>query len=133
MKIPDFIGGGSEIGYESPITLIAGELETKMENDTMQVIQRYGIEVDKEELLKALQYDRDQYDKGYLNGHIDGVAQAERMYARPIGTWIRGKASFGYVDLECSLCHCECECVEDDKIPSKYCPNCGAKMEGDAE
>lgn len=52
-------------GYESPIRMIVGELETKMEADTMSVIQRYGIDVDKEELIKALNYDREQYEKGY--------------------------------------------------------------------
>ena len=52
-------------GYESPIRMIVGEMETKMEADTMSVIQRYGIDVDKEELIKALNYDREQYEKGY--------------------------------------------------------------------
>lgn len=31
----------------------------------MQVRQQVGFAVDKEELLKALQYDREQYQKGY--------------------------------------------------------------------
>ena len=39
-------------GYESPIRMIASEIETKMENDTLTAIQRYGIDVDKEELIK---------------------------------------------------------------------------------
>lgn len=61
-KIPDV---ADMSGYESPIRMIVGEMETKMEADTMSVIQRYGIDVDKEELIKALNYDRGQYDKGY--------------------------------------------------------------------
>ncbi len=32
-------------GYQSPITMIAGQVETKLENDTMSVIQHYGIDV----------------------------------------------------------------------------------------
>lgn len=56
--------------YESPIQKIVGEMQTRMmqqEEDSMmmQVRQQIGFAVDKEELLKALQYDREQYQKGY--------------------------------------------------------------------
>jgi len=64
-NLNDFITSPDMSGYESPIRMIVGEMETKMETDTMSVIQRYGIDVDKEELIKALNYDREQYDKGY--------------------------------------------------------------------
>lgn len=60
-----FITSPDMPGYESPIRMIVGEMETKMEADTMSVIQRYGIDVDKDELIKALNYDRQQYEKGY--------------------------------------------------------------------
>ena len=63
-KIPDV---ADMSGYESPIRMIVGEMGTKMEADTMSVIQRYGIDVDKEELIKALNYDREQYKKGYAD------------------------------------------------------------------
>lgn len=63
-------------GYESPITMIASQIETKVEGDVLQAVQRYGIEVDKEELLKALQYDREQYNKGYHDGYVEGYAKA---------------------------------------------------------
>lgn len=134
MKIPDFIGGGSEIGYESPITLIVGEMETKMENDTMQIIQRYGIDVDKEELLKALKYDRDQYDKGYRNGHIDGVLQGERLYARPIGKWIYDGHNSTDTDtiFRCSVCCREIHTTIDKLVDYPFC-HCGADMRKDGE
>lgn len=50
--------------YESPVKLIASQFETKIENDVMSVIQNYDIQVDKNELIKALNYDRQQYEKG---------------------------------------------------------------------
>ena len=34
-----------------------------------KVVQERGIDVDKDELIKALQYDRGQYEKGYINGY----------------------------------------------------------------
>ena len=63
-NLNDFITSPDISGYESPIRMIVGEMETKMEADTMSVIQRYGIDVDKDELIKALNYDRQQYEKG---------------------------------------------------------------------
>ena len=54
--------------YESPIELITQDLLTQMENGCVGAIQKYGFNVDKEELRKALQYDRNQYDKGFMDG-----------------------------------------------------------------
>jgi hypothetical protein len=54
--------------YKSPIETFQTGIEYQFENDIMNMIQKYGITVDKDELLKALRYDRDQYDKGYVDG-----------------------------------------------------------------
>lgn len=51
--------------YISPIEIIYGNAQTQIEGDTIKAIHRYGINVDKEELIKALNYDRDQYNKGF--------------------------------------------------------------------
>lgn len=37
-----------------------------------------AINIDKDELFKALRYDRAQYDKGYVDGHKDGYAEGFR-------------------------------------------------------
>lgn len=63
--------------YESPIQRIVGDIVTQMqENEEKQlmatVTQKIGYQVDKNELLKALRYDRGQYDKGYDDGFNDG-------------------------------------------------------------
>ena len=61
--------------YNSPIEKIYGELQTQIvqedENMVMKAIREVGINVDKEELIKALQYDRNQYTKGYEDGKND--------------------------------------------------------------
>lgn len=54
--------------YESPIKEIIGELQTQQEENVIKAVQKVGIDVDKEELIKALQYDRQQYQKGYEDG-----------------------------------------------------------------
>ena len=60
--------------YESPIRLveqISSDISKQKENDIYNVVCKYAVDVNKEELLHALQYDRDQYNKGYKDGHDD--------------------------------------------------------------
>ena len=57
--------------YESPIELIISEMHTKLveeeERRILKGVQDIGINVDKDELIKALAYDRGQYEKGYAD------------------------------------------------------------------
>ena len=64
--------------YKSPIEIIYGQMETQMEGDILRAVQKYGINVDKEELIRALQYDRNQYEKGYADGKADAMAELVR-------------------------------------------------------
>ena len=67
--------------YESPIDIIYGEIETRLEGEVLKATQRVGVNVNKEELLKALQYDRGQYLKGYKDGMNAGgwIPCSERL------------------------------------------------------
>ena len=53
------------LGYKSPVNIIEKEWETKIEGDIIKAIKSYDIDVNKEELIKALNYDRNQYKAGY--------------------------------------------------------------------
>ena len=53
--------------YESPIDIIYSNMQMKLENEVFKAIQNVGINVDKDELIKALSYDRQQYKKGYAD------------------------------------------------------------------
>lgn len=57
--------------YESPINVdyIMREQEKQFEKDVLRVIASYDITVDANELVKALQYDRNQYEIGYKAGY----------------------------------------------------------------
>jgi hypothetical protein len=64
--------------YESPITIterIVNKAREQMENDITNNIltatAEYGVFVNKDELIKALQYDRNQYNKGYADGYSE--------------------------------------------------------------
>jgi hypothetical protein len=69
MTISALTGKGNEevidMGYESPINIIYGEINNKLENEVLTAIHNLGIDVNKEELVRALRYDREQYQKGY--------------------------------------------------------------------
>lgn len=56
--------------YQSPIEIITKQMRTQFEDNVFKAIQDYGIVVDKEELIKALQYDRGQYEKGFADGML---------------------------------------------------------------
>lgn len=101
--------------YNSPITLVQSAIETQIEDGVLKAVQEVGFDVDPKELYKALQYDRNQYEKGY--------ADAKRQYDRGHGHWIE---FWDY--LKCSNCDYGFTEHNDTKRFS-YCPNCGAKMD----
>ena len=63
--------------YESPIEFItadiASSISKQLDNDIYQAVVKTGVNVDKDELIKALKYDRDQYQKGYRDGYTEGM------------------------------------------------------------
>lgn len=54
--------------YKSPIEIIQKQMRTQFEDNVYKAIQDYGIVVDKDELVKALKFDRGQYELGYRDG-----------------------------------------------------------------
>jgi hypothetical protein len=56
------------MSYESPIQIIQGQLRLEQENGVYKAVLDAGVIVDKDELLKALKYDRGQYEEGYRDG-----------------------------------------------------------------
>lgn len=56
--------------YESPITQMMSEISNQMVKERedkllYEIRQTLGYNIDKNELVRALQYDRNQYQKGY--------------------------------------------------------------------
>lgn len=69
--------------YESPITMYMGQMQEEIEKqETEQLLltvnQTIGFDVNKEELIKALQYDREQYTKGYSDSKIDMLVKIKQ-------------------------------------------------------
>lgn len=101
------------MNYESPVNFFQKELETKFENNVMQIVQTYGIDINKDELVKALKYDRDQYRKGYNDGKYDHYSVGVKPYKLDMYHW-----------------YCE-ECRNPIIQLWIYCPFCGQKIRWD--
>lgn len=77
--------------YKSPIELVVNNdfntLKTELENGIVKAVQSYSVYCDKEELIKALAYDRDQYQKGFADGRatVEPLTDAEqRIFLKAI-------------------------------------------------
>ena len=80
--------------YESPIKAIETKMQFEFEGELMRAVKSLGFDVDKDELLRALQYDREQYAKGYLAGRAKDMAfvtavDMEQMSATEILNYYR--------------------------------------------
>lgn len=91
--------------YESPVKMTWGKPDliqtetqkivkdiTKQHEDyiTFKIEQTLDCEVDKDELIKAMQYDRDQYDKGYQEGYLDGVRDGKQIIFNKLQEFVEG-------------------------------------------
>ena len=68
--------------YKSPIELLTTDIQYQIEKqqdeEIYKAVLHYIPNIDKEELIKALRYDRNQYDKGYADGKADAMADLVR-------------------------------------------------------
>ena len=146
----------SKVKYEAPIEINIEEdfpdsgsmAVSEIENMIFSAVLKVGITVDKEELIKALRYDRGQYDKGYIDGSLAAAAEVEFFKKRicefcgvttpgsadPDNCEISGHGV--WVELESGLTyykHCGCSICghrrtfKPDEVP-KFCEECGSKM-----
>jgi hypothetical protein len=78
-----------EFQYKSPINIISSPVHIDMveeqEKTILKAIQNVKVDVDRDELIKALQYDRNQYEKG----KVDGIRQfISRLQQHERDNWI---------------------------------------------
>lgn len=115
------------MAYESPIQVfiqnVNCDIDETISNGIVNVIANYGIHVEQEELIKALKYDREQYQKGFADG-LNGAVKH--------GHWLETDAYPHHV--YCSVCYKTYlnnrEWIKNGYVePAEYCPHCGAKMD----
>ena len=99
--------------YDSPFELVMSDITTqvakKIDEECWQAVQRVGINVNKETLLRALEFDSARYREAFRRGEETGYTKRDEEI-------IRGKdCKFWYKD-ECShLC-----AINGDLRPSNY-------------
>lgn len=107
-NIQGFRGGKIAEGramWESPITQVSTQLEQKMHEEenklVIEVSQIIGYDINKEELIKALNYSQEQFAKGYVKGYETGYAKAISDFAEKMkqsidegGDWKGNKAFY---------------------------------------
>lgn len=59
--------------WESPINAIYEAQQNAFDGAVLSAVMKVGIDVNKEELIKALAYDRQQYEKGYADAKAEIV------------------------------------------------------------
>lgn len=77
--------------YKSPIELITSDFQIKVgksvDEQIYNAVLNVGVNVDKPELLKALQHDRKQYQKGYADGMKDFAERLRNRVQRQGFPW----------------------------------------------
>lgn len=71
--------------YNSPISVISQIVDEQIKEQHKQeenaivaeITRKIGVDVDKDELIKALNYDRRQYEKGFADGRFSGIREVE--------------------------------------------------------
>jgi DNA-directed RNA polymerase subunit RPC12/RpoP len=108
------------MSWESPIHIFEQQLQASLENEILTAVRKVHVEVDKEELLRALQYDRDQYDRGYEDGKRDSVVQAR---------WDRRDESYCCTNCGAEAIHHDLSEETVAWYMTRHCPDCGARMD----
>ena len=120
--------------YDSPIKLIdrivnqfTEQINEATDESIYKAVLEVGVHVDKDELIKALRYDRGQYERGFLDGMFSVQNEGEWIYHGCVSSYDGTKS--GYSCSKCSAFVDE-EVFDTDGFHKKHCGNCGAKMKG---
>lgn len=75
--------------YNDPISVTIGDIKHELENNLEEQIYtaviNTGIKVDKEQLIKALAYDRQQYEAGYYDGYKKAIVDLRQVMYDSLG------------------------------------------------
>ena len=67
------------MAYKPLFTITCTDPRYEIDNAVMKAVREVGIAVDKYELLKALEYDREQYQAGFSDGYEKALNDVERL------------------------------------------------------
>ena len=82
------------MSYQSPIELIMSDMNTHIQNASLEremdiestilkAIEKVGVNIDKDELIMTIHYDRNQYQKGYNDRDAEIVRCRDCKHYKP--------------------------------------------------
>lgn len=85
--------------YQSPIEVICSQVRTQIveeeERQILKAVHEVGVDVDREELIKALKYDRHQYKKGFEDGKKSVWVDVNERLPEKNGSYLVMISEFG--------------------------------------
>lgn len=81
------------MSYKSPIDSVVKGFKTAFEDGVFKGVLDMGISIDKDELIRCLNYDRGQYDIGFQDGYF--TKESSIVRCRNCKHW--GDEAYGYV------------------------------------
>ena len=113
--------------YKSPIDIIVSDMYkrfTEQQNGMIcDAVAKAKVVVDKDELIKALKYDRDQYDKGFKDA-VDSIVHC-RDCKHNVANWQHDELDeTDYTDIVCDYF------MTDGMRPNDFC-SCGERKGAD--
>jgi hypothetical protein len=115
--------------YISPITQYISDMQMEYENGVLKAVHNVGFHVDKEELAKALAYDRGQYDKGYEDGSADvDLLINEFCVPLEVGNICEELHDFDMDEDYETWCSRNCGVINDGTCPSAECYKAWLRM-----
>ena len=88
------------MSYQSPIEVFQTQMQSQIVGEIYKAVMKVGVNVDKDELLKALQYDRNQYQKGYTDRDSEIIRRKDCIHYCYYGLYEETVS-------ECTIDHCE--------------------------
>jgi rubrerythrin len=114
--------------YKSPVEMLIADIQHQIakeqDEEIYKAVVHYAINVDKEELIRALKYDRDQYERGYADGRSDAVAH---------GLWHKYHDHFTNRQVGWICTNCSAVSYDLSNGDTPFCPHCGAMMDDEEE
>ena len=105
------------VGKSKLLILMVTKFSKEQDELIVRACMNVGVNVDKDELVKALAYDRHQYEKGYVDGHKD---RDEEIIKCKDCEWYL-TSEFDAMSLDCTVYKRHCKQVDKLVEPDFFC------------
>ena len=115
------------MSYQSPIEIIMSDMNTHIQNASLEremniestileAIEKVGVNIDKDELIRAIHYDRDQYQKGYNDRDAEIVRCKDCKYWLPMNRFHQDyHPGRGECELNCWVRNSDWFCADGER------------------